>query len=74
MEKQEFIYKDRKAIFINNFLGGIAWGLGATFGVTIILSILVFVLSKINLVPVVGSFASQVVNYVIVSNPHLLFK
>lgn len=74
MEKQEFIHKSRREIFVNNFLGGIAWGLGATVGASIVLAIFVFILSKINFVPFVGNFASSVVNYVLISNPNLLFK
>ncbi len=74
MEKHEHVHKTRTEIFFNNFLGGIAWGLGATFGVSIILGIFVFILSKINFVPVVGNFASNVVNYVLLSNPHLFLR
>lgn len=74
MERHEEIHKTRTQIFFNNFLGGIAWALGATVGVSIVLGIFVFILSKINFVPVVGNFASNVVNYVLISNPHLLFK
>ena len=74
MEKHEQIHKTRRQIFFNNFLGGIAWGLGATLGVSIVLTLVVFILSKINFVPFVGNFASQVVNYVLISNPHLLYR
>ena len=74
MEKHEHIHKTRAEIFFNNFLGGIAWGLGATFGVSIVLGIFVFILSKINFVPVIGNFASSIVNYVLISNPHLFFR
>ena len=74
MEKHELIHKTRAEIFFNNFLGGIAWGLGATLGLSIVLGIFVFILGKINFVPVVGNFASSVVNYVLISNPHLFLR
>lgn len=71
MEKHEQIHKTRREIFWNNFLGGVAWGLGATVGVSIFFAILGFVLSQLDLVPFVGSFVSQVADYVMKNNPHL---
>lgn len=44
---------------ISNFLGGLAWGLGSVIGATIIVSLLIIVLKKVNLVPVVGKFANK---------------
>lgn len=72
MEKHEQIHRTKRQIFFNNFLGGIAWGLGATVGVTIFFAIFTFVLSKVNLIPVVGSFVSGVTSYVLQTNPNLL--
>ncbi len=74
MEKHEQIHKTRLQIFINNFLGGIAWGLGATVGVSIFFAVVAFVLSKINLIPVVGNFVSGVAVYILQNNPNLLLK
>jgi len=64
MEKYEEIHRSRKKMIINNFLGGISWGLGATIGATIILAILGFVLQGINLVPIIGDFTSQISEYI----------
>lgn len=69
MEKHENIHKNRKEILVNNFIGGIAWGLGGTIGATIILSLLGLFLSKINLVPVIGTFVSEITNFVLKNNP-----
>lgn len=69
--KFEDIHKNRKEIFINNFIGGIAWGLGATFGVSILIAILGFIASQANLVPIVGSFVSDVINFVLQNNTNL---
>lgn len=74
MEKHEHIHKTRGQIFFNNFLGGVAWGLGATVGVSIFFAILAFLLSKINLIPFVGNFVSGVTTYVLQNNPNLLVK
>nr|MBI5455372.1 hypothetical protein [Candidatus Levybacteria bacterium] len=74
MEKHEQIHKTKKEIFFNNFLGGVAWGLGATFGVSVFFAIIAFILSKINLVPFVGNFITGVITYVLQNNPNLLIK
>lgn len=64
MQKYEQIKKSRKDIIINNFLGGIAWGLGTTIGVAIILTIFSFLAQEINLIPFVGNFVTQITKYV----------
>ena len=74
MEKHEQIYKTKKQIFFDNFLGGIGWGLGATFGVSIFFAIIAFILTKINLIPFVGNFVTGVMKYVVQNNPNLLVK
>ena len=61
----------RKEIFINNFFGGIAWALGATVGLSIIFVLLGIIAKNVNLVPYVGSFVSQVINFVLANNPNL---
>lgn len=72
MERHEQIHKSRLEIFLNNFLGGIAWGLGATVGVSIFFAILALLLSKVNLIPFFGNFVSGILTYVLQSNPYLL--
>lgn len=61
-----------KKIFLNNFLGGIAWGLGATVGLAVVLAVLTFILGKINLVPIVGTFVADVIKFVLQNNPQLI--
>ncbi len=70
MQKYEEIKRSRKEIMINNFLGGIAWGLGATIGVSIILAVLGFIAGNANLIPIVGTFVSQIVYVVLKTNQH----
>ena len=74
MEKHEHIHKTKVEIFLNNFLGGIAWGLGATVGVSIFFAIFAFILNKVNLIPVIGGFVSEIARYVLQHNPNLLAK
>lgn len=63
--KNENIYRTRRQMITNNFLGGIAWGVGVTIGLTLFFAVLAFVSSHVNFVPIVGSFVSNVLNYVL---------
>lgn len=58
-------------IMANNFIGGVFWALGATIGLAMIFSILTIVSKNINLVPVVGSFVSEIIDFVIKKNPNI---
>lgn len=72
MEKSEKIYEKKLyTILWHNFLAGIAWGLGITVGATILLAIGGFILSKINLIPIIGTFVAQIVEFVQQNNPNL---
>lgn len=72
MQKYEHVKRNLKDIAINNFVGGIVWGLGATIGVSVVLAILGFIFGQINLIPVVGDFVSKINEYVLQNNPQLL--
>ena len=72
MEKHEQIYSSRKQIFFNNFLGGIAWALGATVGITIIIVIIGFILKNVDLIPFFGKFVSGILTFVLQNNPNLI--
>lgn len=72
MERHEHVHHKVRQIFINNFIGGIAWGLGATVGLSLVIAIFGLILGKINLIPVVGEFVSQITSFVLKNNPHLL--
>jgi len=49
-------------IILNNFLGGLAWGLGTVLGATLIVGALLFILSKLNTIPIVGSFINEILS------------
>lgn len=70
-EKYEQVTKSRKKIFVNNFIGGIAWGIGATLGLAIFLAVFGFIMGKIDVIPVIGTFVSETYNYVSETNPRL---
>ena len=58
-------------MLLNNFLGGIAWGLGATIGLSVVLALLALILNNVNLVPLVGGFLSEVLDFMVKHNQNL---
>lgn len=74
MERYEQIDKKRKIIFIDNFIGGIAWALGATVGLSLIVAVLGLILKNSSVIPYVGNFVAGVIQFVITKNPNLLNK
>jgi hypothetical protein len=52
--------RTKKQILLNNFLGGVSWGIGSALGAALLVLILGYVISKINIIPVVGSFVADV--------------
>jgi hypothetical protein len=61
----------KNEIVINNFIGGIAWALGATVGLAFIFTILGLIAKNVNVVPVIGTFVSEIINFVLSHNPNL---
>ncbi len=72
MEQHENLHRNKKEIIINNFIGGIAWAVGATVGLAIIVAILGMILQNINLVPFVGNFIADIINFIIDKRPDLV--
>jgi len=70
MQKYEEIHRNRKDIILNNFLGGIAWGLGATVGVSLVIALLSIIAHYINVIPIIGKFISDVIDVVLKTNHH----
>jgi hypothetical protein len=58
----------RKTIMINNFIGGLFFALGSTVGLAIIIALLTFILSKVNLIPFLGSYLAEL-NKFIMTHP-----
>lgn len=57
------IYKKKRHIMLDNFLGGIAWGLGTVVGISIIAVVAGFLISKIDLIPIIGDWLANVLHY-----------
>jgi hypothetical protein len=68
MEKSENIYRSRKKMLFDNFLGGIVWSIGVWVGTTIVIALVVYLLSKVNYIPVIGDFVANIINYVFTKN------
>ncbi len=72
MQPHENVKQSRKNLIINNFIGGLFWALGATVGLAIIVTILGLILQNINLVPFVGNFIADIINFIIDKRPDLV--
>jgi len=74
MEKYDQAKESRTKIFVNNFLGGIAWAWGAIVGVALIAMLLTLILKNINLVPFFGNYISKIIEFIIQKNPNLFVR
>jgi len=76
MEKyQQAETTNKKKILVNNFLGGIAWGVGATAGASIVVALFTLFLHQLNLIPFLGNFISDITSVVLTNlqqNPKLI--
>ena len=57
------IYKKKRHIMLDNFLGGVAWGLGTVVGISIIAVFVGFLISKIDVIPIIGDWLANVLRY-----------
>jgi len=55
-------------ILLNNFLGGIAWGMGTIVGITLLAVILSFLGKNVNLIPYIGDFIAEILKYLQLKN------
>lgn len=60
-----------REIVFNNMLGGFAWAIGATVGLAIFFALLSMIAKNVNLVPVVGNFVSDIIDFILKTNPNL---
>lgn len=61
MEPKDRIHQSLKKMLHYNFLGGIAWGLGATIGFAFVITVLTFLLNQIGGIPLVGEWIANIV-------------
>ena len=58
------IYGSTGRLLWHQFLRGLAFGLGSVVGATILVSVLVYVLSFVDFVPVLGEWAAEIIRIV----------
>jgi uncharacterized membrane protein YfcA len=59
----QMVDRPRKFIFLH-FIAGMASGLGGALGATVILALIFFVLSKLQVVPILGNFITEIIEVV----------
>ena len=47
-----------------NFMRGLAFGLGSVIGATVLVSVVVYFLSQINFIPIIGDWATEVLSII----------
>lgn len=53
--------KPRKQIFIDNAIGGLAWGVGSIIGATVIIGVLGLVISRSRNIPLIGDVVNVII-------------
>lgn len=54
--------KSKKHIVIDNFLGGISWGVGSVIGATIIVGIVGILIVRTSTIPLIGDVVKVVIS------------
>ena len=57
------VYKKKRHIMLDNFLGGVAWGIGTVVGISLIALTVGLLISKIDLIPIIGDWLANVLRY-----------
>jgi len=55
------IYISTSRTFINNFIGGLAWGFGVILGATVVVTLVLWVLNQLGEVPIIGELVSKII-------------
>jgi hypothetical protein len=63
-ERYKGVHKNRRTIFVNNLIGGVAWGVGSVLGATIVVGLLGLIFIKTEKIPIVGDFVRIVIEQV----------
>ena len=60
-----------KEIILNNLIGGISWAFGATIGLSLVITLLTLFSRDVNVIPIIGTFVSSILDFVLKTNPNL---
>ena len=55
------VYRSRHRLFIDNLVGGVAWGVGGVIGATVVVAVILFVLAQLENFPFIGNIAKNIV-------------
>lgn len=50
----------KRQVILNNFLGGLAWGVGTVIGATVVVAILISFSRTFSFIPVIGGLADMI--------------
>ncbi len=70
-QKHDIVTQSRKTIFMNNLIGGIGWSFGAILGTALLFGLLGVIAKNVDLVPIVGSFISNIIDYILTTNHNI---
>jgi hypothetical protein len=59
-EKYKNIDRSLGKMLLYNFIGGIAWSFGTIIGLGLLVLILSFVISRVDLIPIIGGWVAQI--------------
>ncbi|MCA9370109.1 MAG: hypothetical protein H6774_00850 [Pseudomonadales bacterium] len=57
-------YKPRKTVLLDNFLGGVFWGLGSGIGATVVIAVVGYLLAQTTELPFIGQIIQNVMRSV----------
>ncbi|HYD35226.1 MAG TPA: DUF5665 domain-containing protein [Vitreimonas sp.] len=64
LEPAHRVYRSRRDLFIDNLVGGVAWGFGSVMGATVIVAIILLILAQVQTLPFVGNVVRIVIEEV----------
>lgn len=70
-QPHEKVNDSLRVIMLRNFVGGISWAVGITIGFSLLIAILRFLSNNIDVVPIIGTFVSNIIDFVLSYNKHL---
>lgn len=56
--------RKKREVMLANFLGGLSWGFGTVVGATVVVALLIWILSWVNFVPIIGSFVNDILDVI----------
>lgn len=63
-EKYTKVFMKKSDIMINNFIGGISWGVGSVIGATIVISLIFYILYQSTDLPIIGDLIQSILDLI----------